>query len=296
MERIFQLVKHRKNRDWYRTENTISISQLFDYVSFVRNVIVKVFVRFSNENNNQQQQKHTNERRNKNIHKIYVINEKRKQQTKLFASIVKMTNRYFDSVVCVSSVARQESECLICVHACNRHTSDFCLNSTHPNHNAACSYFWTQYHPVHSSAVLNTLLDTRKHKFVSFFGFVFGKYWINNKRQMQTNCCGVFFPFASASLINYWVKDLFSSSFGQDYLFNGKKTSSFHEMVVDFLEFKCMNFSKTKTAGRFTARAKNDIHLLVDSLNFGFQYTLYTVYRLEALCHFDGRLSGNVQK
>lgn len=61
MERIFQLFKHRKNRDWYRTENTISISQLFDYVSFVRNVIVKVFVRFSNENNNQQQNIQTSE-------------------------------------------------------------------------------------------------------------------------------------------------------------------------------------------------------------------------------------------
>lgn len=61
MERIFQLVKHRKNRDWYRTENAISISQLFDYVSFVRNVIVKVFVRFSNENNNQQQNIQTSE-------------------------------------------------------------------------------------------------------------------------------------------------------------------------------------------------------------------------------------------
>lgn len=222
MERIFQLVKHRKNRDWYRTENAISISQLFDYVSFVRNVIVKVFVRFSNENNNQQQQKHTNKRRNKNIHKIYVINEKRKQQTKLFASIVKMTNRYFDSVVCVSSVARQESECLICVHACNRHTSDFCLNSTHPNHMLRVPIFGHNTTQYTAQRFLILYLIRANTKFVSFFGFVFGKYWINNKRQMQTNCCGVFFPFASASLIYYWVKDLFSSSFGQDYLFNGK--------------------------------------------------------------------------
>lgn len=33
-------------------KKTISIFQLFDYVSFERNVIVEVFVRFSNENNN----------------------------------------------------------------------------------------------------------------------------------------------------------------------------------------------------------------------------------------------------
>lgn len=133
-----------------------------------------------------------------------------------------MTNSYFDSVVCVSSVARQESECLICVHACNRHTSDFCLNSTHPNHMLRVPIFGHNTTQYTAQRFLILYLIRANTKFVSFFGFVFGKYWINNKRQMQTNCCGVFFPFVSTSLIYYWVKDLFSSSFGQDYLFNGK--------------------------------------------------------------------------